>query len=81
VAGRIRSWIFDSEGGFGEGVWQRDGNQWTVQYKSTQADGSQSSSTNVYTLLDDHTFTWKSVDRQVDGQLQPDIVEVPVYRQ
>jgi uncharacterized protein (TIGR02246 family) len=81
VSGTIRSWMFDSEGGFGEGVWSRNGNQWTVQSKSTQADGSQATSTNIYTILDDNTFTWKSVDRQVDGEPQPDVDEVPVYRQ
>lgn len=77
----IRSWMFDSEGGFGEGVWSRDGNQWIVDARSTQADGSQAASTNVYTVLDDNTFTWRSADRRIDGRPQPDVEEVPVYRQ
>ena len=81
AAGQIRSWVFDSEGGFGEGVWRRAGNQWIVDTVSTLSDGSQGSATNVYTLVDDGTFLWKSVDRQVDGEPQPDIDELPVYRQ
>jgi uncharacterized protein (TIGR02246 family) len=81
AAGQIRSWVFDSEGGFGEGVWRRAGNQWIVETVSTLSDGSQGSATNVYTLVDDGTFLWKSVDRQVDGEPQPDIDELPVYRQ
>lgn len=77
----VRSWTFDSEGGFGEGIWSESDNQWTVDNRSTQADGSTAKSTNVYTLLDGNAFTWKSVARQVDGELQPDIEEVPVHRQ
>jgi uncharacterized protein (TIGR02246 family) len=81
VAQQIRSWVFDSEGGFGEGVWRQEGNQWIVETKSTQSDGSQGSAVNVYTLVDDKTFTWKSTNRQVDGELQPDVEEVPVHRE
>jgi uncharacterized protein (TIGR02246 family) len=77
----IRSWMFDSEGGFGEGVWSRNGDQWTVETRSTQADGSQATASNIYTVLDDKTFTWRSANRQVDGEPQPEIEEVPVYRQ
>jgi uncharacterized protein (TIGR02246 family) len=79
--GRIRSWVFDSEGGFGEGVWRRAGNQWIVDSTSTMSDGSQGSATNVYTIVDENTFTWKSVDREVNGEPQEDIPEVAVHRQ
>jgi uncharacterized protein (TIGR02246 family) len=81
VTQSIRSWMFDSEGGFGEGVWHRDGDQWAVESKSTQADGSQATATNVYRVLDEGTFGWRSANRQVDGEPQPDIEEVSVYRQ
>ena len=81
VSQTIHSWLFDSEGGFGEGVWRRDGNEWVVDLRTTQADGSQATSTNVYTLQDDTSFTWRSANRQVDGEAQPDIEEMPVYRQ
>jgi hypothetical protein len=78
--GKIRSWVFDSEGGFGEGVWRRVGNDWNVETTSTLNDGSQGSATNIYTPIDDNTFTWKLVDRQVDGEPQGDIDEIPVCR-
>jgi uncharacterized protein (TIGR02246 family) len=81
AANHIRSWIFDSEGGFGEGVWRRVGNQWTSDSTSTLSDGSQATAVNVYTFIDDNTFHWKSVDRQVDGEAQADIDEVAVHRQ
>jgi uncharacterized protein (TIGR02246 family) len=81
VAGQIRSWVFDSEGGFGEGLWRRVGNDWIVDTTSTLSDGSQGSATNIYTPIDEDTFTWKSVDRQIDGEPQEDIDEIPVHRQ
>ena len=31
LAKTIRSWVFDSEGGFGEGTWTRDGDHWIVK--------------------------------------------------
>ena len=35
VGKKIRSWIFDTKAGFGEGEWSSAGNQWTVKVKST----------------------------------------------
>jgi uncharacterized protein (TIGR02246 family) len=81
AAEQIRSWVFDTEGGIGEGVWRRVGDQWIVDSTMTLADGSQGSATNVYTPIDDNSYTWKSVDRQIDGQPQPDVDEVTVRRQ
>jgi uncharacterized protein (TIGR02246 family) len=80
VAGRIRSWLFDSDGGFGEGVWQRVGDEWIVETTSTMSDGSQGSAKNVYKPVDENSFKWKSVDREVDDEQQPDIEEVPIRR-
>ncbi len=36
----IRSWIFDSKGGFGEGDWSRAGNEWTVKVKNVSGNRS-----------------------------------------
>jgi uncharacterized protein (TIGR02246 family) len=80
VAGEIRSWMFDSEGGFGEGVWSRVGGDWIVETTSTLNDGSQGSATNVYTPIDENTFVWKSVDREIDGEPQDDLEQTPVHR-
>lgn len=81
VSEHIRSWVFDSQGGFGAGVWRRVGNQWIVDATSTLADGSQGVATTIYTHVDDGAFKWKSVDRQMNGEPQPDIDEVSVYRE
>ena len=39
LARRIRSWEFDSEGGFGEGTWSRDGERWVDQALGRPARG------------------------------------------
>ncbi len=81
AAGVVRSWVFDTEGGVGEGAWRRVGEQWIVDSTFTLADGSQGSATNIYSPIDDNTYAWKSVDRQIDGEPQPDVDEVIVRRQ
>ncbi len=78
---RIRSWIFDSDGGFGENVWVHDGNRWLIKYAGTLADGSEASATHVLTRVDDDSIALQSRDRVVDGVAQPDIPETTLKRQ
>lgn len=80
VAKKIRSWMFDTKAGFGEGEWSRSGNRWTVKVKSTLGTGRKASSINIYTYVDPDSFTWRSVSREVDGELLPDVEEVAVIR-
>jgi hypothetical protein len=72
--------VFDSDGGFGEGLWTRKGNAWHIQATGTLPDGSKSSSVNIITRLDDNTFTWQSINRQAAGELLPNVDEVVVAR-
>lgn len=76
----IRSWLFDSDGGFGVGLWSRDGSQWTVQALRILHSGEQASAINILTYIDDNTFKFKSTGRQVGGELMPNIREVTVVR-
>jgi len=81
IEGRIRSWTFDSEGGFGEGRWLRDGNRWLVKTSYVLADGERASALNVYTYVDRDTLKWQSTNREVGGELLPNVPEVTVVRQ
>jgi uncharacterized protein (TIGR02246 family) len=76
---RVRSWVFDSTGGFGEGYWERQGHKWVVGASGILADGGTGESTNVYEYKDDRTIHYRSVDREVDGQPVAD-VEVKLVR-
>ena len=81
VAKQIRSWVFDSDGGFGEGTWTRKDKAWYIKSTGVTSDGSSSSSTNVITYIDDDTFTWQSMERVAGGELLPSQDEVVVVRQ
>jgi uncharacterized protein (TIGR02246 family) len=77
---QIRSWIFDSNGGFGESTWSNDGEHWLIKASNTLPDGGHSTAENVLTRVDDNTFTWESQNRTLNGELQPSIEKVEVQR-
>src|SRR5688572_18311362 len=64
LAKQIRSWVFDSDGGFGEGLWTKKDDRWHVQNAGTLPDGSRSSSLNIITRIDENTYTWQSINRE-----------------
>ena len=78
---QIRSWTFDSEGGFGSGRWIRDGDRWLVKTSFVLAGGELASAINVITYVDQDTLRWQSTNREIAGELQPNIPEVTVVRQ
>jgi uncharacterized protein (TIGR02246 family) len=80
AAKRIRSWVFDSDGAFAEGSWTRKDNRWLVQQTGVQPDGKKSSAVNIITQVDDNSFTWQSVSREVDGEVLPNVDEVLIVR-
>jgi uncharacterized protein (TIGR02246 family) len=80
-ANRIRSWVFDSDGGFGENVWVRDGNRWLIKYSGTLADGREVTSTHILTEVDAGTLSLQSKDRVVNGAALPDVPETTLKRQ
>ena len=80
VKKEIRSWTFDSDGGFSEGSWSQAENQWFVRKRGATGDGHQATTVNVITKVDDDSFKFQSIQRTVDGQLLPNIDEVLVVR-
>lgn len=80
VAKELRSWIFDSEGGFGQGKWTRVDDEWLIQLSGVRPDGTTGSATNVYSVLDGKTIRWSSTQRLVGDELQPDF-SVVIVRQ
>lgn len=80
AAGKIRSWSFDSHGGFSEGTWARKDNYWTIRNAGVSPEGRKTSAINTLTRLDDDRFSFKSTSREIDGEPQPDIEAVEVVR-
>lgn len=80
AAKEIRSWVFDSHGGFAEGTWTHEGDRWVIHSTGTLPTGEKSSSVNIVVPVDEDSFTWQSVNRQVGGQLLPNVEEVLIVR-
>jgi hypothetical protein len=80
AAGQIRSWVFDSDGGFAEGLWTRKDNRWVINSTGTLPDGGKATSINILTYVDDDTLTWQTTGREVDGQILPNVDEVTIKR-
>jgi len=76
----VRSWVFDSDGGFGEGTWGKVDNSWNATMYFTLSDGRVASSKNIYTPVDDYSYTFASVEREVDGEILPDMDPVTVEK-
>jgi uncharacterized protein (TIGR02246 family) len=82
VAQQIRSWEFDSQGGFGEGRWGRDGERWVIKYTAVRAEGTTVSATNTMTHVRPDLVRWTSTDRVFGAEAVPDaqayvLVRVP----
>jgi uncharacterized protein (TIGR02246 family) len=78
--GRIVSWHFDAQGGFGNDAWTKDGPKWMIEASGTFRDGSQSSAVNILTPVDANAFTWQSVHRTLDGVNLPNTPPVKIVR-
>ncbi len=80
LSGKLKSWVFDSEGGYSEGFWHRDNESWVLKLSGVTADGEPASSTTIYTLVNDDTMTWQSVDHEIGGVERPDSDPVTIVR-
>src|SRR5205823_8230925 len=81
TAKTVRSWLFESTGGFGQGTWTKDGAKWTIKSSAVLPDGKKAASTNTVARVDADTITWAVTDRTLDGKPLPDIKEVRMRRQ
>ena len=72
--------MHDSEGGFAEGVWTRNGDQWVVKMNGVTHDGHPASSTNILTHVAKDRMTWQSRDRVVGDEIMPNVEPIVVVR-
>jgi uncharacterized protein (TIGR02246 family) len=80
VAKQIRSWVFDSDGGYSEGHWTHKGNKWTIDSIGTLPDGRKTSAVNTLRYVDNDSCTWRSTNRVVGDEVLPDVEEVLIIR-
>jgi uncharacterized protein (TIGR02246 family) len=77
---QIKSWVFDSQGGYGDGLWMRSGNQWVIKATGVRADGRTATATQVLTYLNNETLRWKSIDRTLGSEIRGDVDEIIMVR-
>jgi uncharacterized protein (TIGR02246 family) len=80
LLGGIRSWLFDSEGGFGSEQWIKDNQRWVLEASGVTRDGVPTTATNIITRLDPENFTWQSVERHLGQTTVPNTAVIKVTR-
>ena len=77
---QLRSWVFDSEGGYSTGVWARNEDTWVVKLTGVLADGRTTTATHrLHRHSEDHA-TLESSDRVIGGVLIDDAEPVEIVR-
>lgn len=80
LARQVRSWEFDSDGGFGEGRWSRDGARWVVKHTAVRPEGKTASATNIMTRERSDLIRWSSTDRSIGDESIPGEVSYVLVR-
>lgn len=71
LAGKVRSWLFDSDGGFADGSWTFVDDAWVIKSQATMPDGATGSATVTMLPKDDNQFTMRGTERLVgDGRAE-----------
>jgi uncharacterized protein (TIGR02246 family) len=79
--GTLRSWTFQSDGGWGGGVWTREGKKWSVDVYGVTPEGKELTATSVYVHVDPATFTWQAVGQALNGEPIPDTQPLKVTKE
>jgi len=72
LEGCLRSWTFDSDGGFSTGEWVPTEAGWVVKSEAVMPDGTTGSATVTITPVDNDHFVVRSSDRIVGGVDEPE---------
>jgi uncharacterized protein (TIGR02246 family) len=77
---RVRCWMFDVDGAFGEGTWTQGEDGWIVKYRQVLADGRRAGGTQVISRVDDETLTIQSMGQEIEGVTLPASEPIRVVR-
>jgi uncharacterized protein (TIGR02246 family) len=79
ISRSIKSWVFDTDGGHGEGVWTKVGDRWIVYGSGVLANGQRTSSINEYWPEGKDSLRWKSRSEQ-GNQDQTKLLDIQLIR-
>jgi len=77
---QFRSWVFDSEGGYGEGHWANEGNRWLIKASGVRHDGHPASASQVLNRINKDMIRWTTADRTIAGKIAPEVDEFTMVR-
>ena len=77
----IRSWLFDSEGGYVEGTWQKQNDSWLITTAGILPDGGTGTAIHVVRPIDENQFAFQKTNQVIDGVKIPDSEEIFINRQ
>lgn len=72
AVGRLRSWLFDTDGGFAEGTWTVVDDGVVIKSSSVNPDGTTANVTMNFIVLDKDHFTIEGTDRIIGDSLEDD---------
>jgi len=76
---KVKSWVFDSDGGHGEGIWAQIENRWVIKSTAVMPDGQTGSATIVLEPQDKNSYLMKGFDRIRGKTAEPDF-ELKIVR-
>ena len=71
LARQFHSWEFDSEGGYGEGRWSRDGDRWVIKHTGVRPEGVTASATHIMARVRPDLVRWAATDRVLGSESLP----------
>jgi len=80
LAGKVRSWMFDSDGGFGEGYWTHVDGTWVIKSTAVLPDGQTGSATVTVAPLGNDRYVMKGTDRFAGDERADDFEHVVTRR-
>jgi hypothetical protein len=80
LTGRIRSWVFDSDGGYGRGDWVQVDDRWIIKSTAVLPNGLTGSATLVLQPDDPDKFLMQGFDRILGDVTEPDFEAVIVRK-
>jgi uncharacterized protein (TIGR02246 family) len=80
MTGRLRSWVFDSDGGYGRGDWAQLDDRWIIKSTAVLPSGVAGSATIVIQPDGDDKFTMSGYDRVLGNAVEPDFEAVIVRK-
>lgn len=77
---QLKSWTFDPDGGYSEGLWTRVGDEWIVRAQGVNAEGKVTAGIGVFRYVDKDTMTWRAYERVIGGEPADDVPENVIKR-